>query len=86
MPTALIRAAGAAKPESVKEEGCRPAELRTLSRDHRSILGGSICGASFVGHPEMPEFRLTPAEIDYLLACDCAVRRMMILGPDQAFG
>lgn len=43
--------------------------LRTLSRDYPlNSLEEAFAEGILVGHPEMPEFRFTPAEIDHLVA------------------
>lgn len=43
--------------------------FRTLSRDYPlNSLEEAFAEGILVGHPEMPEFRLTPTEIDHLLA------------------
>lgn len=43
--------------------------FRTLSRDYPlNSLEEAFAEGILVGHPEMPEFRLTSAEIDHLLA------------------
>lgn len=43
--------------------------FRTLSRDYPlNSLEEAFAEGILVGHPEMPEFRLTPREIDHLLA------------------
>ena len=43
--------------------------FRTLSQDYPlNSLEEAFAEGILVGHPEMPEFRLTPDEIDHLLA------------------
>lgn len=43
--------------------------FRTLSREYPlNSLEEAFAEGILVGHPEMPEFRLTPTEIDHLLA------------------
>jgi cytochrome c len=58
---------------AIGAEGTSPHEqappFRTLSRNYRiSALEEAFAEGALVGHPDMPEFRLEPDEVDALIA------------------
>lgn len=58
---------------AIGEDGTSPHDLaapfRTLSRNYRiSALEEAFAEGALVGHPDMPDFRLEPDEVDALIA------------------